>query len=146
MAITRASELFAQVGMTLATYRKLEPYVVALPNDTKLNVCTAPALVLDSLNGTGSQYSNNATTFASNRTSGCFPTLTQIKNDFKGDANFDQMLANHPDYLVDTSSYFRANILVTIGTTELALYSVLNRSGTASNARVRIIQRSFGTT
>jgi len=146
MAITRASELLSEVGMTKAMFDKLEPFVVALPNGTPLNVCTAPHEVLDSLATTRSQFGNNLSTFASNRAGGCFPRLTEIKNDFKGDPDFDKLLTDHPDYLAESSSYFRANIMVTIGTTELAMYSVLNRFGNAANTKVRVIQRSFGTT
>ncbi len=146
MVITRTSELFSAVGMDLSIYRKLEPYVATLPNHSSLNVCTASALVLDSLSGTLTQYSNNATTFVSNRENGCFPSLNEIRNSFANDPAFARMIQQHPDYLVETSNYFRASILVTIGTTELALYSVLNRTGNANNARVRVIQRSFGTT
>lgn len=146
MAITRTSELFSQVGMTQDIYRKLEPYVVALPNGTSLNVCTAPALVLDSLATTKRQYSTDLTTFATNRAGACFPTALSVIKDFKGDPDFDQLIFNKHDYLVESSSYFRANILVSIGTVELAMYSVLNRSGNPNNAKVRVIQRSFGTT
>lgn len=146
MAITRTSELYSQIGMTLQTYLQLEPYITALPNGTPLNVCTASALVLDSLSGSLQQYSNNADTFAENRKNGCFPTVNNLRNDFASDGNFAQLQQQHPDYLAETTSYFRANILVTLGTTELALYSVLHRTGSASNARVRVIQRSFGTT
>ncbi|MGD9843436.1 MAG: general secretion pathway protein GspK, partial [Steroidobacteraceae bacterium] len=146
MAITRTSEMFSQVGMTLAIFRKLEPYVTALPNGTSLNVCTAPALVLDSLATTKRQYSTDLTTFAANRASGCYPKLQDINRDFKGDPDFDQRQLSNNAYLVESSSYFRANILVSIGTVELAMYSVLNRSGNPNNAKVRVIQRSFGTT
>jgi general secretion pathway protein K len=146
MVITRASELMSQVGMEISTFRKLEPYVVALPNNTSLNVCTASALVLDSLATTKQQYSTDMTTFAENRANGCYPKLQDILRDFKGDPDFDQRALINNSYLVESSNYFRANILVSIGSVELAMYSVLSRSGNPNNAKVRVIQRSFGTT
>lgn len=145
MPITRTSELMSEVGMKQDDYLKLEPYIAALPIDSKLNVCTAPPLLLDSLAGTLTQYSNNATSFATSRTSSCFPSINDVKTSFAADNDFKELLQDHPDYLSEQTSYFRANILVTLGTTELALYSVLNRTGTGANARTRVIQRSFGT-
>ena len=145
MAITRTSELMFQVGMTKAIYDKLEPFVSALPAGTGLNVCTAAAEVLDSLATTRTQFGNNTNTFTSNRANGCFPRLSEVKNDFRGDPDFDKLIATYPDYLVETTNYFRANILVTLGSTELAMYSVINRFGNGNNAKVRVIQRSFGT-
>ena len=49
MPITRTSELLAIAGFDLARYRKLEPYVAALPVGTAINVCTAPFELLDAL-------------------------------------------------------------------------------------------------
>ena len=145
MAITRTSELMFQVGMTKAIYDKLEPFVSALPTGTGLNVCTAAPEVLDSLATTRIQFGNNTNTFTSNRANGCFPRLSEIKNDFKGDPDFDKLIATNPNYLTETTNYFRANILVTLGSTELAMYSVINRFGNSNNTRLRVIQRSFGT-
>ena len=145
MSITRTSEMLSLIGMTKAMYDKLEPFVSALPPGTGINVCTAPHEILDSLATTRSQFGNNESTFISNRNNGCYPRVSEIKNDFKGDTNFDKLMTAHPDYLVESSNYFRANILVTIGTTDLTMYSVLNRFGNSANARVRVIQRSFGT-
>ncbi len=47
MYITSASELLALPGFGHERYAKLAPYVVALPIDAKLNICTAPGVVLD---------------------------------------------------------------------------------------------------
>ncbi len=145
MPITRTSELMSLVGMTQAEYLKLEPYIAALPIDSKLNVCTARDYVLDALNGTITQYSNDPVTLANNRKNGCFPTINDVKTSFGQDTQFKLLLQDNADYLAENTSYFRANILVTIGTTELALYSVLNRTSTGNNAKTRVIQRSFGT-
>jgi general secretion pathway protein K len=148
MPITRTSELMSIVGMKHTDYLKLEPYIAALPPGSKLNVCTASGKVLDALAPSRTEYSDEAA-LAKNRANagGCFPTPTNVRNSFaKADNDFDKLMVDHPDYLGETTSYFRANILVTIGTTELALYSVLNRIGTGANGKMRVIQRSFGTT
>jgi general secretion pathway protein K len=149
MAITRTSELMSMVGMKQEDYLRLDPYIAALPVGSKLNVCTAADIVLDSLDDPGRRdYSSDHAAFEKNRSSagGCFPTMNNLKTAFTGHKYFDDLLKAHPDYLAETTSYFRANILVTIGTTELALYSVLNRVSTGTNAKTRVIQRSFGTT
>lgn len=151
MPITRTTELMSIVGMKQEDYSKLEPYIAALPFDAKLNVCTASAYVLDALAGAvGSNFQNFSTdpaVFAKNRSAGgCFPGINNLKTTLANDKDFQDLLTANPTYLVETTSYFRANILVTIGTTELALYSVLNRVSTGTNAKTRVIQRSFGTT
>lgn len=145
MPITRTSELMSEVGMKYDDYLKLEPHIAALPIDSKLNVCTASGYVLDSLNSTLIQYSNDLAGLAKSREGGCFPLINDVKTSFNNDSDFKKLLQDNPDYLVETTSYFRANILVTLGTTELALYSVLNRTSTGANGRTRVIQRSFGT-
>jgi general secretion pathway protein K len=141
MPITRTSELMSEVGIKQDDYLKLEPYIAALPIDSKLNVCTASEVVLNSLASPGTQQHE----IANNRKDGCFPTVNDVKTWFGADSDFKKLLQENPDYLAETTSYFRANILVTLGTTELALYSVLNRTGTGSNGKTRVIQRSFGT-
>lgn len=142
MPITRTSELLSLVGFGLENYRKLEPYITALPVGTALNVCTAPDLVLDSLAGSTSQYSRDASTLSSGRSSGCFPSKKDVDNSFSKDPDYKNLVDKHSDYLSETSNYFRAGILVSIGTTELSLYSVLQRSGTG---KVHVILRSFST-
>jgi general secretion pathway protein K len=150
MPVTRVSELMTLPNFTLADFRKLEPHVAALPLDAKLNVCTATPEVIDSLKtdgGDGRDFSTpeGIRNITENRAKGCFPTANEVRTAFNSDAGFAKLLAKHADYLVETTSYFRANILVTLGTTELALYSVMHRLGTGSNAKVQVIQRSFGT-
>ena len=45
--ITHTSELLALPGFGRENYRKIAPYVTALPNDETVNVCTASGIVLD---------------------------------------------------------------------------------------------------
>jgi general secretion pathway protein K len=143
MAITRTSELLALKGFGLENYQKLEPYVTALPVGTPINICTAAGVVLDSFTSEGGpkQYStsSDSTTLEKNRQEDCYPTVQQFEQSFKDDEAYKQL----KQYVAQTSSYFRANIWVTIGTTEFNLYSLLHRG---SSGQTRAILRSFGST
>jgi general secretion pathway protein K len=143
MAITRASEILAIVDFGIDNYRKLEPFITALPPDQAINICTAPAVVLDSFS-----YEQPQTNFSSNpqflpqqRTSAsaCFPNPDTFADTYLKGA--DEKV-HYTEAKTKTSSYFRATIWVTICTTEFTLYSLLYRSQTG----VRIVTRSFGTT
>lgn len=142
MPITRTSELLSVKGFTLEQYRKLEPYIAALPLGTSLNVCTAPGEVLDSLAAPSDRREYSVPGALKGRDGGCFPTMKDVGLRFDNEQGFKDLLAKHPNYLSETTNYFRADILVSIGTTELSLYSVLQRSGTG---KVHVILRSFGT-
>ena len=150
--IMNTSELLSLVDagnkpFGLDNYQKLEPYVAALPIDTPLNVCTAPGEVLDSL-APGifpGEYSTDAgrANLADLRKAGCFPKVIDIRTAFQNkDKNFDAMMTKHGAYLVTVSKHFRANIFVTLGTTEIAMYSVLERTG--NGQKVHVISRSIG--
>jgi general secretion pathway protein K len=151
MPVTRASEILSLVGFGYERYKKLEPYITALPVGTKLNVCTASGVVLDSLSATLKQWSRNEEQLAKSRTSGCFPTKKDVQTAFQDDPDFVKRMqpqagagagAQGGDFLDEKSSYFRATVWVTIGTTQFTLYSLLNRG---TNGLVRPILRSFGT-
>ncbi len=75
MPITRASELLSLPGFGAERYAKLKPYVTALPVGTKLNVCTAPGIVLDALIENVREFGLSPEDLAKRRESGCFPTL-----------------------------------------------------------------------
>jgi general secretion pathway protein K len=138
MPVTRASELLALAGFGLERYQKLEPYVTALPIGTPINLCTAPPPVLDALTAKQRQYTLAVQSTAQTRKQRCFPTLADLQA---------QLDPKEKTELIDgkvvaqTSSYFRATVWVTIGTTQLTLYSLLYRQ----NNLVRPIQRSIGT-
>lgn len=135
MPITRASELLSLPDFGADRYRRIAPYVTALPVGTRLNVCTAPGVVLDSLSEAQRQFSLNAKDLESRRKQGCFPTLEDLRGTL-GQTQYDQI----KDTLAESSSYFRATVWVTIGTTQFTLYSLLARGG----AGVRPVIRSFG--
>jgi general secretion pathway protein K len=138
MPITRASELLALAGFGLERYQKLEPYVTALPIGTPVNVCTAHPAILDAIRGGQIEWSRSLQNTAQTRKQRCFPTV----NDFTAgmDAKAKKDLEDNK-VISQTSSYFRTTVWVTIGTTQLTLYSLLYRQ----NNLVRPIQRSVGT-
>jgi general secretion pathway protein K len=135
MPITRASELLSLPNFGADRYRRIAPYVTALPVGTRLNVCTAPGVVLDSLSEAQRQFSLNTKDLDERRKQGCFPTLEDLRGTL-GQTQYDQL----KDTLGESSSYFRATVWVTIGTTQFTLYSLLARGG----AGVRPVIRSFG--
>lgn len=137
--ITSASELLALPGFGIDRYQKLAPYVTALPVKTKINVCTAPGLVLDAFLGAGhTEFGANAQQLAQNRgnTTGCFPTLANYQAAFSPKA----WTASVSQSFGQNSQYFRLTSFITIGSTEFNLYSVLYQD---TNGMVRPIQRSF---
>jgi general secretion pathway protein K len=145
MNITRTSEILALADFGIDRYRKLEPFISALPviPATGINICTAPAIVLDSFS-----YEQPQTNFSSNpqflpqqRSSagGCFPNPQTFARTYLSGPD---EITHFNEAQAKTSSYFRATIWVTIGTTEFTLYSLLHRDATG----VRVVTRSFGTT
>jgi general secretion pathway protein K len=136
MTITRASELMVLNGFGAERYAKLAPYVTALPVGTKLNVCTASGIVLDSLSETEREFSLSPEDTAKRRADTCYPTIDALHNKL-GDEEYNKV----KNSLTDSSNYFRANVWVTIGTTQFTLYSLLAR---ADQGPVRTILRSFG--
>src|ERR1700730_16851389 len=70
-----ASELMNMPGFGADRYRKIAPFVTALPgNDVKINICTASAFVLESLaNNLNGEWSRSPDLLVSERKTGCFP-------------------------------------------------------------------------
>jgi general secretion pathway protein K len=134
--ITSASELLALPGFGRDRYVALAPYVAALPFGMKLNVCTAKGPVLDAFLGHG-DFSSDLDGLAKNRAAatGCFPKLT----DYQAAADA-AVWKNISSKVQMTSSYFRLTSLVTIGSTEFNLYSLLLQDPTG---QVRPILRSY---
>lgn len=138
--ISSISELLAMPGFGRDNYLKLAPYVVALPQDAKLNVCTASGLVLDAMTATAAnaegrqEYGSTANVLDKGRQSACFPTKDVFLGTLPpGDAD---VVRNR---LEQKSKYFRLTSIVSVGNTQFALYSLLYRNG----AQVRPIMRSF---
>jgi general secretion pathway protein K len=136
MPITRVSELLVLPQFGAERFRKLKPFVTALPVGTRLNVCTASGIVLDSLSEDTREFGLNPEVLAGRRKEGCFPRLEDLRGTL-GDATYGKV----KNSLTESSNFFRATVWVTIGTTEFTLYSLLARGGTGT---VRPALRSFG--
>ncbi|MBS0377000.1 MAG: type II secretion system minor pseudopilin GspK [Proteobacteria bacterium] len=85
--ITSTSELLALPGFGYDRYQVLAPFVAALPHGSKINVCTAHGVILDSfISADHTEFSNgnNEDQLTKNRQNagGCFPTLTAYQAAF----------------------------------------------------------------
>ncbi|HEX21986.1 MAG TPA: hypothetical protein ENH21_00980 [Chromatiales bacterium] len=128
------SEMLAVAGFSARAVAKLTPLVATLPGPTKLNVNTAPEMVLIGLD------------------TKLTPQMTQQivayrkKTPFDSAADFAQYLKSEFDITVDAnlvdvkSEYFLVNALASIGRSNVQLYSLLKRS----NNKVTTLQRSIG--
>jgi general secretion pathway protein K len=143
MPITRTSELLALNGFGIDRYRKLEPFISALPPSEQglsVNVCTAPPEVIDAIVGEVN-FSQSKDNVVESRKRGCFPTK-EVALASITDAQRKQEVQR---ILTETSKYFGATIFVTIGATQFTMYSLLQSSGQAGqNTTFRPILRSFG--
>ncbi len=140
--ITSITELLALPGFGRERYVKLARFVTALPHGAKLNVCTASGPVLDAFLGSSSEYSSSVEENRANL-QGCFPTVAYYQKTVPS-ALWSGPDKNHPgvsQWVKQTSNYFRLTSLITIGSTEFNLYSLLYQDD--SPGTVRPIQRSF---
>jgi general secretion pathway protein K len=147
MYITSASELLALPGFGHERYKKLAPYVVALPIDAKLNICTASGMVLDAFTPGRREFSLDPAGLQKNRESAgaCFPTLQEYQQAFAQAPKPPTTTTGNqtPTPTVEfatNSNYFRLTSFVTIGSTEFNLYSLLYQDATGS---VRPLLRSY---
>ena len=136
MPVTRASEIMVLPGFGAERYARLRPYVTALPVGVPLNVCTAAGIVLDALSENTREFGLDPEDLAKRRKDTCFPTLEELRGAL-GDEEFDKV----KNSLTESSSFFRATVWVTIGTTQFTLYSLLARG---ASGPVRPYLRSFG--
>jgi general secretion pathway protein K len=136
MLITSASEILALPGFGRDRYLMLAPFITALPQGTLVNLCSARAELLDALGPQGNSNFSDAQNLAKNRQQGCFPTQ-QYFNTLFTDAPARQKADGMVTFI---SNYFTLTSIVTIGSTQFALYSLLHQDG---DSRVRSIQRSF---
>ncbi|HKT74878.1 MAG TPA: type II secretion system minor pseudopilin GspK [Steroidobacteraceae bacterium] len=138
--ITSTSELLALPGFGRERYMKLKDYISALPPTSLFNVCTAPGPVLDAFAG-ADEWTRNADALRKNReTAGaCFPTLQGYQQTFTVQTAWNTV----SDKFLEkkTSQYFRLTSLVTIGSTQFTLYSLL--FVTRTPPMVKPIMRSY---
>jgi general secretion pathway protein K len=142
------SELMNMPGFGADRYRKIAPYVTALPgNKIAINVCTASAPVLESVaKNLDGEWSRSADLLVSERKAGCFPTLSAFTTIVNGaDPTAKTTLATS---VGDKSTFFRLTTRVTLGTTEFTLYSLLKAGGSgvgSGGGKVTPLLRTFGT-
>ena len=137
--ITSISELLALPGFGRDRYLALAPYVTALPYGTHINICTAPGKVLDAYLGHG-DFGSDPDALAKNRAvaPGCFPTRADYEAAFA-----DPLWRGKVDPKIsELSSYFRLTSIVTMGSAEFSLYSLLYQERDRDK-KVRPILRSF---
>jgi general secretion pathway protein K len=135
--LSSTSELLALPEFGPERYRRLAPYVTALPRGAKLNVCTASAVLIDTLVTGFKEFSADPTALLKNRQKGCFPTVADLSAVFSGED-----WQNAQSRVEQRSVWFRLTTRVTIGATEVTLYSLLERNGIGGS---RAALRTFGT-
>ena len=132
------SELMNMPGFGADRYRKIAPYVTALPTATaKINICTAPAPVLRELCRQPGQRLHASELLANERKSGCFPDKQTFANVLGPKRRPGRRIGTRT-----RASYFRLTTRVTLGTTEFTLYSLLYRT---AGGKVTPLLRTFGT-
>ena len=137
--ITSPSELLAMPEFGRDRYVKLAPFVTALPRDASINVCSASGVLLDALVGpTHQNYGRmDPKELAKQREAGCFPTKTVYSQEFGGPQSQDWSQVSQR--VSEVSSYFRLTSIVTIGSAEFTLYSLLERDPQG----IHVLMRSF---
>jgi general secretion pathway protein K len=133
------TELMNLPGFGADRYRKIAPYVTALPEaNLAINICTAPALVIESLaDNLRGEYSGSPEVLTNARKTGCFPDKEAFSKILPASVG-----ANLKGYWDTKSKYFRLTTRVTLGTTEFTLYSLLWRT---NGGKITPLLRSFGT-
>jgi general secretion pathway protein K len=134
--ITTVSELLALPEFGQERFQRLRPFVSALPIGTKLNVCTAPGIVIDALSDGTREFGIDPEGLARQREERCFPTLDDLRAAF-GEDVFQRV----QEQVSESSSYFRVTAVVSIGSTQLSLYSLLHRESSGAS---RPVMRSLG--
>ena len=132
------TELMNLPGFGPDRYRKIAPYVTALPGYTTVNICTASGPVLDSLNEGLDEYGRAPDLLVSGRKTGCFPDANAFGNILKGQR--DKGVGAQGAYGTG-SNFFRLTTRVTLGSTEFTMYSLLYKG----TGKVTPLLRTFGT-
>lgn len=130
--IAEVSELRLLLGMSEADYRRLAPFVSALPSQVELNVNTASAQVLACL---GEGIPQSALKAAIER---------RGNTGYRDPGAFVQQLASYgvnPQGLTTGSQYFRVTTEVLLGDRRQVLASYLQRG---NDGRVRLMARDLG--
>ena len=133
LPITHATEFAALEGMDKESFDILAPHIVALPGRTGINVNTATAAVLQSLDE--NLTASDVESLISERENGGFADLQNT---------FSTLVAPEVlPQLEETTSYFQLRLVVQIATVRIIYFSTLQRGATG---QVVPILRSLGTT
>jgi general secretion pathway protein K len=137
--INHASELLALPGFGAENFKKISPFITALPVDAAVNVCTANPVVLDLTKNDPQNQDEfeSSSTLAELRKKGCAPTV----NDYLAGISTADLKAKAQLRISNTSTWYRLRTQVRVGTAEFVIYSVLFRE---PGKKVRTVQRSFG--
>jgi type II secretory pathway component PulK len=139
LAITSTSELMQLPGVSFEVYQTLKPHIAALLSSVRtINVCMVDGYVLDALYALNEKESGHveysqlsADDMTERRADGCFPRRSSIA---AGTPAMQAMTA-------ERTSWFQLQTVVSVGSAQFDLYSLINRSGRQSRA----IARSLGT-
>jgi general secretion pathway protein K len=129
--ITSTSELMAIAGFDRESYRRLAPYITALPRGTKLNVNTASDVVLASLS-----EDIDLATAASLVEERAGAEFIDIDATFEGLVEADVL-----QQIDGVSEHFLLTATVTLGSNQLTMRSVLQRD---RSGITRAVFRSLG--
>lgn len=130
--LTDASELRAVQGVEPQMWQALRPYVTALPRGTLINVNTASEVVLASLADDVTVF--DAQLITENRIGEPYETLDQVSAFLPQEA-----LA----IATVSSEYFGINSIVSLGTTQFSMYSLLERDQRSASVAVRLRRSGF---
>jgi general secretion pathway protein K len=132
--LSNVTELAALEGMDQASFNTLLPHVTALPRGTQINVNTATAVVLQSLDA--NLDPSTIEELLSQREEAGFADYAQT---------FSTLVTNPAMFaqITETSSFFQLKAVVQIDTVRVTYYSVLSRS--PNGGPVTTILRSLGT-
>ena len=130
--LTNVTELAALEGMDKATFDTLLPHIVALPGRTAINVNTATAPVLQSLDR--NMTVADVERLLAERADGGFPDIATAFSPLVTPAVLNQ--------LEETTDYFRLKVVVRVATVRITYFSTFHRG---PRGNVIPILRSFGT-
>jgi general secretion pathway protein K len=139
MFLTSPSELLAMPEFGRERYVKLAPYLIALPRDATINVCSAGGVLLDALvDPSHKNFGRDLAALAKQREGGCFPTPEVYAAAFGGPSSQDWAQVSYR--VSKVSSYFRVTSIVTIGSAGFTLYSLLWRD---QNGLSHVLMRTY---
>jgi general secretion pathway protein K len=138
--LVSTAELFFLQGYTAEHHARLAPHIVALPRDAGLNVCAASAELLDALTDER-QWTEAREALMRNRSDACFPRLDALRNSLGDPQTYAELQRSLG--LTEESRYFRLYSLLSVGSSQFSLYSLLRIDpDPAASRRIQLMQRS----